>query len=244
MKYPIQPPRRALLGVLLVLCAASCRSAEPDPTPSVNPGINEPYLAESIDVGSWVERFEREGRTVFDNRDEIVAAAHIPAGSVVADVGAGTGLFVPMLSRAVGPRGEVLAVDIVPDFLTHIDERAAAAGLENVRTVLCTERSIEVPSESIDVAFLCDVYHHFEYPADTLASIHRALLPGGTLAVVEFERIEGVSSDWLLEHVRAGKEVFLAEIESAGFELIEDVDLGMDDTFYLRFRKVRLQEAN
>jgi ubiquinone/menaquinone biosynthesis C-methylase UbiE len=162
----------------------------------------------------------------------------------VADVGAGTGLFVPMLARAVGPRGEVLAVDIVPDFLAHIDERATAAGLTNVSTVLCTERSVELARESVDLAFLCDVYHHFEYPADTLASLHRALQPGGTLAVIEFDRVEGESSDWILEHVRAGKDVFTAEIEAAGFELLEEVDLGMEDTYYLRFRKVRLDESD
>ena len=225
------------LGVALVLWLAACRS-EPLSL-SVNPGINEPYLAETIDVGDWVQRFEREGRTVFDNRADIVAAAHVQPGSIVADVGAGTGLFVPMLSRAVGPRGQVIAVDIVPDFLEHIEERAAAAGLENVGTVLCTERSIELPRESVDLAFLCDVYHHFEYPSDTLASIHRALQPGGTLIVIEFERIEGESSDWILEHVRAGREVFAAEILAAGFELFEEVDLGMDDTYFLRFRKVR-----
>ncbi len=234
----------ALRGAVLVLALAACRSAEPPPSPSVNPGINEPYLAETVDVGDWVQRFEREGRTVFDNRDEIVAAAHVPPGAVVADVGAGTGLFVPMLARAVGPRGEVLAVDIVPEFLAHIDERATAAGLTNVSTVLCTERSVELARESVDLAFLCDVYHHFEYPADTLASLHRALQPGGTLAVIEFDRVEGASSDWILEHVRAGKDVFTAEIEAAGFELLEEVDLGMEDTYYLRFRKVRLDESD
>ena len=83
--------------------------------------------------------------------------------------------------------------------------------------------------------FACDTYHHFEYPQATLASIRRALRPGGTLVVVDFERIPGKTRPWLLDHVRCGKGQVIAEIAAAGFELVEEVPLGLEENYFLRF---------
>jgi ubiquinone/menaquinone biosynthesis C-methylase UbiE len=212
---------RGLLALAAALLACSCRTAPQPPEQSVRPGVNDPYRR--ADVGAWVERFERQGREIYDRRREIVAACRIGPGWAVADVGAGTGLFVDLLAGAVGPQGTVYAVDIVPEFIEHIEARALDAGLENVRTILCTERSVELPPGSIDMAFVCDAYHHFEYPRSMMSSIHRALRPGGILVIVEFQRVEGVSSDFVMGHVRAGREQVIAEIESFGFTMYRPV---------------------
>ena len=203
---------------------------------SVKPGINTEYLKPNLNVSNWVERFEKEGREIYDHRRQIIATAKIRPGSVTADIGSGTGLFTPMLSAATGPQGRVYAVDIVPNFLKLIEERSAQAGLRNVQTVLCTERSVELPPNSIDSAFICDVYHHFEYPRQSLASLHRALRRNGEVFLIDFKRVPGVSSDWILNHVRAGQEVVIAEFEAAGFKKIEEIDL-LKDNYALRFRK-------
>jgi ubiquinone/menaquinone biosynthesis C-methylase UbiE len=203
---------------------------------SVRPGINTEYQKPDVDVEQWVERFEREGREIFDHRKAIVDALHLQPKMSVADVGAGSGLFTLPFADAVGPQGKVYAADIVPGFLRHIEVKAAEAGLENIHTVLCTERSAELAPESIDLAFICDAYHHFEYPQQTMESIHRALRPKGQLVVVEFRRVEGESSDWILRHVRAGQEVFTREIEAVGFRKTGDLDL-LKDNYFLRFSK-------
>ncbi len=71
-----------------------------------------------------------------------------------------------------------------------------------------------------------------------MATIHRALRPGGSLFLVDFERIPGVSREWLLKHVRAGKDVFTAEIEKSGFELVEEVEVkGLKENYFLKFRR-------
>lgn len=246
MKVEIQFLRAsALVFALLSFAAAGCKtspatapSVPSAAEPSAKLGINAEYLKPNLDVTQWVERFEREGREIYDQREAIVAAARIKSGAVVADVGAGTGLFTPYFSRAVGRKGTVFAVDIVPAFLDRIKNRAAAEGMANVKTVLCTERSVELPPNSIDFAFICDVYHHFEYPQSSLASLHRTLRPGGEVLLVEFKRIPGTSSDWILNHVRAGQAVFTAEIEAVGFQKIEERDI-LKDNYILRFRKVR-----
>jgi predicted methyltransferase len=230
----------ALLLLSALLLAAACQT-RPSPAPaapeqSVKPGINTEYLRPDLDPSQWVERFEREGREIYEQRREIVAAARIRPGSVVADIGAGTGLFTPMLAEAAGPRGKVYAVDIVPAFLELIRSRAERAGIKNIETVQGTERSVELPPNSIDLAFICDVYHHFEYPQSSLASIHRALRRGGEIFLIDFHRIPGVSSEWILNHVRAGQETVTAEIEAAGFKKVEELPL-LQDNYILRFRK-------
>ncbi|MDG2125094.1 MAG: methyltransferase domain-containing protein [Verrucomicrobiales bacterium] len=203
---------------------------------SVKPGINDKFLDPQLEAVEWVERFEKEGREVYDQRERIVASIGIEPGETVADVGAGTGLFEPLLSKAAGDEGKVMAVDIAANFLERVRMVAKNEGLKNVETVLCTERSAELAEASVDKVFMCDTYHHFEYPADTMGSIHKALKPGGELVVVDFEREEGKSSDWIMGHVRAGKSVFVAEIEAVGFEKVGEGDF-LEENYLVRFRK-------
>jgi predicted methyltransferase len=229
----------AVAGCALAGChTRPAVSATPPTETSVKPGINAEFLKPSLNLTQWVERFEGEGREIFTQREKIVAAAKVRPGATVADIGAGTGLFTLLLAQEAGPKGKVYAVDIAKDFLKHIDQRAAAAGLKNVQTVLCTVRSVELSPNSIDLAFICDTYHHFEYPQSTMASLHRALRAGGEVVVVDFKRVSGQSSDWVMNHVRAGQEVFTAEIEAAGFKKVEQLDL-LKDNYILRFRKVK-----
>ena len=86
------------------------------------------------------------------------------------------------------------------------------------------------------VAFICDTYHHFEFPARSLQSIHDALRPGGQLILIDFQRIEGKSSEWILGHVRAGQEVFVKEVTTAGFRVIGEEKL-LKEKYFVRFEK-------
>lgn len=239
-------PRPAALGLILAIAIASgCASRPPSPPPvappapaaaSVKPGVNEEFLKPDLDVEQWTERFEREGREVYDHRHAIVEAVQLEAGMTVADVGAGSGLFTGLFAAEVGESGRVFAVDIAPRFVELIEERAREAGLRQVVGIVGDERSTRLPRESVDVAFICDTYHHFEFPAETLASIHQALRPNGQIVLIDFHRIPGRSSEWTLNHVRAGQEVFTAEIEAAGFRLEQELPL-LEQNYVLRFRK-------
>jgi predicted methyltransferase len=202
---------------------------------SVKPGINDPF--KDPDLPKFLKTFEGESREVYTHRKQIVAACKLRPGTAVADVGAGTGLFTRLFAARVGPKGKVYAVDIAPRFLAHIRKTCAAAGLKNVETVRCTQTSAELPPGSVDLVFICDTYHHFEFPFRTMASIHKALRPGGQVVVVDFERVPGKSSAWVLGHVRAGKEVVVKEIESCGFRLVGEEKL-LKENYLVRFVKV------
>jgi len=231
----------ALLLALAPACAAPRTDTPPAPIekgPSVNPGINDNFLAPDLDVQSFVERFETESREIYSERAAILAAVGLRPGMEVADIGAGTGLFTYAFAESVGAKGKVYAVDIAQGFVERIAQGSAERKLSNVEAVLCTEDDARLPQNSIDLAFVCDTYHHFEYPAATLATIHRALRAGGELVVIDFHRIEGVTSERLMSHVRAGQEVFTREIEAAGFELVREETLaGLKENYFLRFRR-------
>jgi ubiquinone/menaquinone biosynthesis C-methylase UbiE len=197
-----------------------------------SPQINEQYR--NPDFGRWQRSLETEGREVYEKRLAIVEAAGAKLGQSVADVGAGTGLFTHLFAARVGPQGRVYAVDIARAFVEGNVQRARAARLQNVIGIVSTQGETRLDERSIDLAFICDAYHHFEDPPAMLASIRRALRPGGTLVIVDFERIPGVSPDWILQHVRAGKETFRAEIEASGFRFAEEVKL-MRENYLLRF---------
>lgn len=216
---------------LLVLVAAVAAQEK-----SVNPGINKTF--DHPNVPEFVHRFETEGRDAYDNREKIVKACGVKPGMAVADIGAGTGLFTRMFSPLVGPQGKVYAVDITEEFVSHIEKDAKQQKLENIAGVVCKPDSVELPAESIDLAFICDTYHHFEFPTRTMRSLHKALKPGGQVVLVDYHRIEGVSSDWILGHLRAGQEVFTREIVTAGFRQIDERKDLLKESYFVRFEKV------
>lgn len=201
---------------------------------SVRPGINHGYR--DADFGEWQRTFESAGREVFDRRREIVAALAIRPGSAVADVGAGTGAFMALLSEKVGAGGTVIAQDVAPDFVRGLAARAKREGLRNVVAIQGGEHEAKLPPASLDLVFTCDTYHHFEYPQAMLASIRAALKPGGRLAVIDFERVEGRSSSWVMGHVRADRKTVIAEVEAAGFRLLKTHDL-LRQNFFVEFER-------
>ena len=214
------------------------RRTEASGAVSARPGLNDNFLKPDLDVTEWIDRFEVESREVFSARAAVVKACELKSGMSVADVGAGTGLYTHLFAEAVGESGRVFAVDISPRFLQHINASLDENGVEHVTTVLGSAKNVRLPDASVDLVYVCDTYHHFEYPEETLASIHKALKPKGSLVVIDFERIPGKSRDWIIGHVRAGKDVFRSEIESAGFGFVEEVKIdGFEENYFLRFRK-------
>jgi ubiquinone/menaquinone biosynthesis C-methylase UbiE len=219
----------ALVGLLLALGGIAAVAEQ-----SVAPGINRGY--DNPSITQWRGVFERDGREVWDRRQDIIRHLRLQPGQHIADIGAGTGFFSTLMAREVGPRGLVYAVDIARNFVDASVQRARDQGLQNVVGVVNEPRDVRLAENSIDLAFTSDTYHHFEYPRSTLESIHRALRPAGELVVIDFKRIPGLSNPWVLGHVRAGEAEVTAEIVAAGFELVERLDF-MQTQYYLRFRK-------
>ena len=176
-----------------------------------------------------------ESRPANLKMDELVAAIGVEAGSTVVDVGTGAGAMLPFLSKAVDGSGKVIAEDIYQDFLDAAKENATKHGLTNVEFVLGTEKDPKIPAGSADLALIVDAYHHFNYPAEMLAGIHRGLKPGGRLVVVDYYKA-GFRDP---AHIRLDKVDVVREIASHGFRLLSNHDHIPGIQYRLEFRTER-----
>ncbi len=206
-------------------------------TMSIRPDINRDFLAPDLDVANMQARFTADTRDVYVHRDAIVSAFGARAGETVVDLGAGTGVFTELLARAVGPTGEVLALDPVPAFVAQLQRLTAALRLPNISARRCSMQTTGLPAGCADRVLICDTYHHLEFPQAMLIDLHSVLRPGGELFVVDFERIPGVSREFIVEHVRADKATVCAEIAAAGFVLREECALGLTENYALRWSR-------
>jgi predicted methyltransferase len=201
---------------------------------NVSPDINRHY--QGAEYRQWLSTFEYPGREVYARRHDVLQALQLKPGMDIADVGAGTGFYSLLFASQVAPKGKVYAVDVTEDFIRNIDRRAAENNLGNIVTVLSAQNDTRLETASVDMAFVCNTYHHFEYPQTMLASMRDALRPGGSLIIIDYRKQPGISSGWVMSHVRAGKQKVIDEIEKAGFKLQADSEL-LRENFFLRFVK-------
>jgi len=134
----------------------------------------------------WARLFDHPSRDAWQRPDDVVALVDLSPGMTVVDVGAGTGYFLSRLSRAVGPRGAVVATDIETDMVRYMKERAAREKLANVQVVAAPADDVGVPAASADRILIVDVWHHIADRERYAARVARALKPGGAVLVVDF----------------------------------------------------------
>jgi ubiquinone/menaquinone biosynthesis C-methylase UbiE len=232
MKIQLNKILNLQLFLLLSFMLSNCLALAAET--NVRPGINDYYY--DANFKQWLTTFESSGREVFDKKESIIKALQIKPKMRIADIGAGTGLYTIPFAHLVGVKGLVYAVDISDNFVKNIEIRAKEHSLNNVIGHINNQKEIGLAKNSIDLAFICNTYHHFEYPLTTLKSVYQSLVLGGRLVIIDFKRDPKVSSSWVMGHVRAHKEKVIKEVESAGFKLIDDNDM-LKQNYFLSFSK-------
>ena len=120
--------------------------------------------------------------------ESVIAFAGVAPGMSVADIGAGEGYYTVRLSGVVGPRGRVLAEDIVPEVRDALALRVSRENLDNVAVSLGQPQDPKLPSASFDRIFLVHMYHEVEQPYEFLWHLRQGLKPNGEIVVVDADR--------------------------------------------------------
>lgn len=159
----------------------------------------------------WLERQEREQE---ENTTQLLKNLALQPGTVIADIGAGSGYHSTLLSKMVG-NGKVYAVDVEREMIVYLNERIKREGKKNIIPVLSTEKSVSLPANSMDMMLLVDVYHEFSFPYEMAQSMLEALKPGGKLVLVEF-RAEDPNVPIKAIH-KMSQQQAVKEFKTAGF---------------------------
>jgi ubiquinone/menaquinone biosynthesis C-methylase UbiE len=130
--------------------------------------------------------FVQNAETTAADAKRLITALHIHQGSVVGEIGAGSGELTIALAREVGPEGRIYSNELNPSRRADISRAVKAARLTNVTIVEGAAASANLPDECCDAIFMRNVYHHFADPAAMNATLFRATKPGGYIAVIDF----------------------------------------------------------
>ena len=220
----------ALIGLFLLSVSAHAqepRNAQGDDlyryTRASQDGIGKIYMDREISrvmghqAAGWLERPDREDE---ERTDLLIENLPIRPGDRVADIGAGTGYFSMPMAEVVGTTGTVYAVDIQPEMLAIIDERAERAGISHIETVLATDRDPRLARESIDMALFVDAYHEFEWPREVMSAVYANLVPGGKVVLIEY-RAEDRRIRIKPLH-KMSEQQARVEMEAVGFEFVQN----------------------
>ena len=169
---------RAALAAALAL--ASCRSQPAEPQfPKAHREV-APIVSDAFST--------EDARDRLGEAEQVMALAGVAPGMSVADVGAGEGYYTVRLARVVGPRGRVLAEDIVPEVRDTLSDRIQRERLDNVAVKLGTPDNPMLPAASFDRIFLVHMYHEVQSPYGFLWHLRDGLKPNGLVAVVDSNR--------------------------------------------------------
>lgn len=173
------------------------------------------------DAEQWAEVFDAPERDEWQRPRDVVALLALSPGMTVADVGAGTGYFLPYLSEAVGLNGAVLGLDIEPGMVTYMQERATREGLTNVTARVVPTDDPELAAGTVDRVLIVNTWHHIENRPEYGGKLARSLRPGGAVFIVDYtmDSPRGPRP----EH-RLLPEAVVGELQSAGLtaELLDE----------------------
>jgi len=170
----------------------------------------------------WVTTLEGPQRIATQKIDQVLSKLDLKPGMVVADIGAGSGLFSRPLAKAVAPDGKVYAVDIQQDLLDHINQRDKEENIGNIQTVLGEYDDPKLPARNVDLAFINDVLHHIQHRAVYLKALGAYMKPGGRIAIIEMDKNDPKTSHRNQPELLVAREEILEWMSDAGFKLVQE----------------------
>ena len=166
----------------------------------------------------WLERSEREKE---ENVSKLIKNMRIKPNDVIADIGAGSGYHAFRMA-SLAPNGLVYAVDIQTEMLMAIENKKTFSKISNIETILGTEKSVEIPINSVDKILMVDVYHEFSFPVEMIASMKSALKSNGQLFLIEYRAEDPLVPIKTIHKMSENQAV--KEMKAAGFKLLKNIE--------------------
>jgi len=187
-----------------------------DPHQSTSSHSDRGYQHSFGHAESWAKEFDDPARDVWQKPIEVLDALRLEPTARVADLGAGTGYFSAQIAKRI-PEGRLFAVDIEPDMLRYLQERAHREHLHVLVPILASAETPNLP-EPVDLVLVVDTYHHIDNRVGYFAKLRGSLRSNGQLAIVDFkvDAPEGPP----VEH-RISPEQLTAELNAAGYSLVK-----------------------
>jgi ubiquinone/menaquinone biosynthesis C-methylase UbiE len=197
-----------------LLASAQIQAQTPEAPPGEQRKTSEPYTGD-------LSVFDSPGREDRLQIHRVMDSLGIAPGKSVADIGAGSGWFTVRAARRVGGSGLVYAVDINPEAIRYVGERARKEQLQNVKTILSQADNPLLPVSSVDAVLLLKTYHEVARPVVLLENLRAALRPGAKLGVID-RNGNG-------ENHGVGRDVVIREAKQAGYKLLAQFDFVKGD---------------
>jgi len=166
------------------------------------------------DAEKWAHVFDDSARDAWQKPHQVIQALGLKPDALVADIGAGTGYFSARLANML-PKGRVYAVDVEPEMVKYLGERAQREGLKNMTAVAAAPDDPRLPAR-VDLVLLVDVYHHIDARERYFRRLRESLKPGARVAIIDF-RLD--SPDGPPKEARIAPERVKGELQSAGYAL-------------------------
>jgi SAM-dependent methyltransferase len=182
-----------------------------------------------VDAAKWAGVFDDPARDEWQKPHEVIQALELAPDAAVADIGSGTGYFTVRLSHFV-PKGRVYGVDIAPDMVKYLSERAEKSGLRNITAVAGKPDDAMLPA-SVDRVLLVDTYHHIDNRAAYFAHLRTSLKPGGRVSIIDFNSQSPVGPP---VEDRLPPAQVTSEMEAAGYRLLQSHDF-LPNQYFLVF---------
>jgi arsenite methyltransferase len=183
----------------------------------------------------WIKLLDAPARVEALKLNEIIANLQLKPGDVVADLGAGSGVFSVPLARAVGPTGKVYAVEVDQALVDYIGRKVKDQQITNVQTVLGKFADPTLPASDVDLALMHDVLHHVDDRAGYLKQVARYLKPAGRIAIVEPDAQKGSHRD--NPKLQITKDQLRAWMTDAGLAQSGEFPLGEERWYVIYSRK-------
>ncbi|HEV8540400.1 MAG TPA: class I SAM-dependent methyltransferase [Nitrospiraceae bacterium] len=234
MRRPVWT-RQAVPGIVAILTCLYWLASGTAAFPQHGQGHEGGEHRRPSDLKQYLEHLDSSDRDRYQKPEQVIEALALKPGMDVADLGSGSGYFTRRFAKAVTERGKVYAVDVEPEMLAYAKKSIEQMSIPStVEFVLAQPDNPKLPKQSVDLIFICNVYHHLEDRTAYFSKLQSALKDGGRIAIIDFYHDERSGNVGFPKRHLVARETVVGELTKAGYRLLREHDF-LPRQYFLEF---------